>query len=69
MNRTERRREFNRTQRDAFLRVLRQSEVQQQLRERARSLAIHGNSDHQISIELGQSVETVRRWIAEAIQQ
>jgi orotate phosphoribosyltransferase-like protein len=41
------------------------SRSQQQLRERAASLARHGNSDQQIAMELDLSVDLVRQWMSE----
>lgn len=64
MNRTERRREFGTLQQQALLRAIR-PESQQQLRERACTLALHGNSDQQIAVELSLPSDLVRRWIAE----
>jgi len=62
-SRTERRRQFE-LQRDALLKAIGFSAGEQQLRDRARTLARHGNTDQQIALELGQRVETVRRWLS-----
>jgi hypothetical protein len=64
--RTERRRAFNQAQVQAFLAAIKNRPDQQQLRERAATLARHGNDDRQIAVELQVAVEDVRRWIAEA---
>lgn len=62
--RTERMRLFSQAQREALLRAIKAQPDQQQLRERAATLARQGNSDQQIATELGVSTEIVRRWIA-----
>lgn len=65
-SRTETRRQFAEAQRQALLRSLRPSQSQQQLRERAATLARHGNDERQIATELGLSVDIVCRWLSEA---
>lgn len=50
--------------RQALLRAILGRSDQQQLRERARMLAAHGNTDAIIAAELGQSVDQVRRWLS-----
>jgi DNA-binding NarL/FixJ family response regulator len=62
--RTERLRQFGQAQRRAMLQAIIGHSDQSQLRERAATLARHGNTDQQIARELGQSVETVRRWLS-----
>ena len=63
--RTERIRQFAQAQRQAILRAIIGRSDQSQLREKAATLARHGNSDQQIAHELGQPVDQVRRWISQ----
>lgn len=63
--RAERRRTFNSAQVQAFLAAIKNPPSQQQLCERAATLARHGNDDRQIAVELQVTVEDVRRWLAE----
>lgn len=60
--RTERRRQFAHQQAQAILKAITGDQVQ--MRERAASLARHGNSDQQIAVELGVSTDDVRRWLS-----
>lgn len=66
MNRTERIRQFGQAQREAMLRAILGHSDQNQLRERAATLARHGNTDQQIAHELGQSTEQIRRWLSKS---
>jgi DNA-binding NarL/FixJ family response regulator len=63
--RTERRAQFAQAQTQAILKAITGKMDPQQLRDRAATLARHGNSDQQIAHELDQSVETIRRWLSE----
>ncbi len=63
--RTERMRLFGQAQKQAILKTITGKSDQQQLRERAATLAQHGHSDQQIACELGVSTEIVRRWHGE----
>jgi hypothetical protein len=64
-NRNDYRRQFAELQREALLAAITQD--QRQLRERARTLARHGNDDATIGRELGVGTEVVRRWLSEPV--
>jgi hypothetical protein len=64
-SKAERIKQFGANQRSALLAAIRNHD-QRQLRERAATLARHGNDDHQIAVEQGISTEIVRRWLGEA---
>lgn len=62
--RSEVRRQFATLQRQALIAAI--THDQPQLKERARTLARHGNDDATIGRELGVGTEMVRRWLSEA---